>query len=288
MQNATIQINAMSGMGDIFCDIHIAVIIANAFKKEDCNTDLKFYWGPHPVDNKKIFDDSFFDNFNSVETIDKPIVLHFSGGLDTGVILSVINKYKLPIDIKMDNQGKVLLSTPDQQSPNFRSFANSKDKFPGFGFAQIPLENNRWLVSGHYGGIETLRFPQHVKSVFRHYELDYNEELQKNVGSYLYNFLQCADHNCDTTYPLFEFTDLVKAKCHILDAIKYNMEIQTIENNLLVLPWRQVEIPVAMLNLNINDFKEHVFHSTVHKKIIEMNDNKINNIIPTQKEKEIW
>ena len=73
MQNATIQINAMSGMGDIFCDIYIAVIIANAFKKEDCNTDLKFYWGPHPVDNKKIFDDSFFDNFNSVETIDKPI-----------------------------------------------------------------------------------------------------------------------------------------------------------------------------------------------------------------------
>ena len=73
MQNATIQINAMSGMGDIFCDIYIAVIIANAFKKEDCNTDLKFYWGPHPVDNKKIFDDSFFDNFNSVETINKPI-----------------------------------------------------------------------------------------------------------------------------------------------------------------------------------------------------------------------
>ena len=58
MQNATIQINAMSGMGDIFCDIYIAVIIANAFKKEDCNTDLKFYWGPHPVDNKKIFDDT--------------------------------------------------------------------------------------------------------------------------------------------------------------------------------------------------------------------------------------
>ena len=39
---------------------------------------------------------------------------------------------------------------------------------------------------------------------------------------------------------------------------------------------------------NFDDFKEHVFHSTVHKKIIEMNDNKINNIIPQQKEKEIW
>jgi hypothetical protein len=66
------------------------------------------------------------------------------------------------------------------------------------------------------------------------------------------------------------------------------MELQTLENNLFVFPWRQVEIPVAMLNLDFNDFKEHVFHSTVHKKIIEMNDNKINNIIPTQKEKEIW
>ena len=225
---------------------------------------------------------------NVLEAIDKPIVLHFSGGLDTGVILSVINKYKLPIDVKMDNQGKVLLSTPDQQSPNFRAFARSKDKFPGFGYAQIPLENNRWLVSGHYGGIEMIRFPQHVKSLFRHYGLDYNEELQKNAGSYLYNFLQCADHNCDTTYPQYEFTDIVETKCHILDALKYNMEIQTIENNLLVLPRRQVEIPVAMLNLNFDDFKEHAFHSTVHKKIIEMNDDKINNIIPTEKEKEIW
>ena len=73
MRNATIQINAMSGMGDIFCDIYISVIIANAFKKEGCNTDLKFYWGPHPVDNKKIFDNSFFDNFSSVETISSPI-----------------------------------------------------------------------------------------------------------------------------------------------------------------------------------------------------------------------
>ena len=95
-----------------------------------------------------------------------------------------------------------------------------------------------------------------------------------HVGSYLYNFLQCADHNCDKTYPQYEFTELVKTKCHILDAIKYNMELQSVEKNLFVFPWRQVEIPVAMLNLNFDDFKEHVFHSTVHKKIIEMNDNK--------------
>tara|TARA_R110002074_G_scaffold127137_1_gene265937 strand:- start:3256 stop:4383 length:1128 start_codon:yes stop_codon:yes gene_type:complete len=225
---------------------------------------------------------------NVLETIDKPIVLHFSGGLDTGVLLSIINKYNLPIEVKMDNQGKVLLNSNNDISPNFQHFVNSKSPFPGFAYKQIPLENKRWLVSGHYGGIEMLRFPQHVKSLFRHYDLDYNEELQKNVGSYLYNFLQCADHNCDETYPQYEFNDIVETKCHVLDAIKYNMEIQTIENNLLVLPWRQVEIPVAMLNLNINDFKEHVFHSTVHKKIIEMNDDKINNIIPTQKEKEIW
>ena len=56
MQNATIQINAMSGMGDIFCDIYIAVIIANAFKKEDCNTDLKFYWETCPRFKKSLFD----------------------------------------------------------------------------------------------------------------------------------------------------------------------------------------------------------------------------------------
>ena len=43
-----------------------------------------------------------------------------------------------------------------------------------------------------------------------------------------------------------------------------------------------------MLNLNFDTFKEHVFHSTVHKKIIEMCDEKIINIIPQEKEKEIW
>ena len=66
------------------------------------------------------------------------------------------------------------------------------------------------------------------------------------------------------------------------------MEIQSIENCEFIFPWRQIDIPVVMLNLNFDDFKEHAFHSTVHKKIIEMNDDKINNIIPTQKEKEIW
>ena len=66
------------------------------------------------------------------------------------------------------------------------------------------------------------------------------------------------------------------------------MELQTVDHNLFAFPWRQTGIPLAMLNLNFEDFKEHVLHSTVHKKIIEMNDDKINNIIPQQKEKEIW
>lgn len=223
-----------------------------------------------------------------LEVIDKPAVFHFSGGLDTGVILSVINKYKLPIEVKMDNQGKVVLNRPDDLTPNFQMFASQKNPFPGFGYKQVPIENKRWLVSGHYGGIEMLRFPQHVKSLFRHYGLDYNKELQKNKGSYLYNFLQCANHNCDKTYPAYKFDDITRTKNHILDAIKYNMELQSVDHNLFAFPWRQTDIPIAMLNLNFEDFKEHVFHSTVHKKIIEMNDDKINNIIPQQKEKEIW
>ena len=223
-----------------------------------------------------------------LEVADKPVVFHFSGGLDTGVILSIINKFKLPIEVKMDNQGKVVLNKPDDLSPNFQMFSNEKNPFPGFGYKQVPIENKRYLISGHYGGIEMLRFPQHVKYLFRHYDLDYNEELQKNEGSYLYNFLQCANHNCDKTYPAYEFDDITRTKNHILDAIKYNMELQTVDHNLFAFPWRQTGIPLAMLNLNFEDFKEHVFHSTVHKKIIEMNDDKINNIIPQQKEKEIW
>ena len=73
MKQATIQINGLSGVGDIFCDIYIAVNIANALKQDGCIPDLKFYWGPHPVDNEKIFDSNFFDNFSSVETINQPI-----------------------------------------------------------------------------------------------------------------------------------------------------------------------------------------------------------------------
>lgn len=225
---------------------------------------------------------------NALHVSKKPLVLHFSGGLDTGAILSIINKYSLPIKVKMDSQGKVLLSDFSEQSPTFRRFANSQSPFPGFAYKQVPIEQQKLLVSGHYGGIEMIRFPQHVKSIFKHYDLDYNEELQKCKGSYLYNFLQCADHNCDKTYPTYDFDDIIQTKCHILDAIKYNMEIQSIENCEFIFPWRQIDIPVVMLNLNFDDFKEHAFHSTVHKKIIEINDDKINNIIPTQKEKEIW
>ena len=224
----------------------------------------------------------------ALEQIDKPLVLHFSGGLDTGVLLAIRNKFNLPIEVKMDNQGKVLLSDTTEQSPNFRAFADSSGPFPGFAYKQVPLEQTKVLVSGHYGGIEMLRFPQHVKALFHHYNLDYNEELQKCKGSYLYNFLQCADHNCDTTYPAPGYDDIAQTRHWILNAIKYNMEIQSVEKCNYVFPWRQTDIPVQMLNLNFDTFKEHVFHSTVHKKIIEMCDEKIINIIPQEKEKEIW
>lgn len=226
---------------------------------------------------------------NALEVSNKPLIVHFSGGLDTGAIVSVINKYNLPIDVKTDSVGKVLLNDHTNRSPNFTAFATSKVKqFPGFSYNQIPIDQDNVVVSGHYGGIEMLRFPQHVKSIFNHYGLDYNNELQKCKGSYLYNFLQCADHNCDKTYPADESDTLLETKNWILDCIKYNMEIQSIENCEYVFPWRQTEIPVQMLNLNFESFKEHVFHSTVHKKIIEMNDKKIINFIPKEKEKEIW
>jgi len=224
----------------------------------------------------------------TLEAVDKPVVLHFSGGLDTGVLLAIINKFNLPIEVKMDNQGKVILSKPDEHTPNLRAFANSTPPFPGFAYKQVPLEQSKYLVSGHYGGIEMLRFPQHVKALFRHYDLDYNEELQKCKGSYLYNFLQCADHNCDKTYPAPEYDDIAQTRHWILDTIKYNMEIQTVEKFNFIFPWRQTDIPVQMLNLNFESLKEHVFHSTVHKKIIEMCDEKIISIIPQEKEKEIW
>ena len=44
MKQATIQINGLSGVGDIFCDIYIAVNIANALKQDGCIPDLKFYY----------------------------------------------------------------------------------------------------------------------------------------------------------------------------------------------------------------------------------------------------
>ncbi len=226
---------------------------------------------------------------NVLEISKKPLIVYFSGGLDTGAIVSVINKYNLPIEVKTDTVGKVILNNSDTRSPNFSYFATSKAKqFPSFSYNQVPIEEQNVLVSGHYGGIEMLRFPQHVKSIFKHYNLDYNSELQKCKGSYLYNFLQCADHNCDTTYPASNFDTLSETKNWIIDIIKYNMEIQSIENCEYVFPWRQLEIPKLMLNLNFETFKEHVFHSTVHKKIIEMNDKKIINFIPKEKEKEIW
>ena len=224
----------------------------------------------------------------ALEQINRPAVLHFSGGLDTGVLLAIINKFNLPVEIKMDNQGKVLLNQPHEQSPNFQLFAKGSANFPGFAYRQVPLEYSKYLISGHYGGIEMLRFPQHVKEMFQHFGLDYNEELQKCKGSYLYNFLQCADHNCDTTYPTPNYNDISESRYWILDQIKYNMEIQSVEKSNFIFPWRQTEIPIQMLNLNFESFKEHVFHSTVHKKIIEMCDEKIINIIPQEKEKEIW
>ena len=65
------------------------------------------------------------------------------------------------------------------------------------------------------------------------------------------------------------------------------MEIQTVEKFNFIFPWRQTDIPVQMLNLNFESFKEHVFqHGT--QKNPEMCDEKIINIIRQEKEKEIW
>jgi len=72
-QSATIQVNALSGMGDIFCDIYTSILISKELKSIGYKVDLLFYWGPHPVNLSEIFDQSFFDYFDSVNNIDRPI-----------------------------------------------------------------------------------------------------------------------------------------------------------------------------------------------------------------------
>lgn len=67
MNTAIIQINALSGMGDILCDIYHSILISQTLKKHSYNVSLIFYWAGHDTSFKKIFDDSFLNYFDSVE-----------------------------------------------------------------------------------------------------------------------------------------------------------------------------------------------------------------------------
>ena len=215
----------------------------------------------------KIIEEKIAERISSACSKFNKSILYFSGGLDTAVILAIIKKYKFPVTINYSTSGweiPDLLKSHKRsiRTPLYNEYIRSYECYKECMIAE-PFTA---VFTGFCGGIETMRFPMHMRSLYKCYDMDYDDIIDDYDDAYLtyFHISECLHH-----WENYEGGDLEGAREWILNAILCNKEILSIDHHNIIVPWRIPEVPQIMLGMSINDLTLQSFHSTMHKVIIE-------------------
>ena len=208
-------------------------------------------------------------------------MLYFSGGLDTAVVLAVIKKYKFPISVNFSTNGfeipqLVNMSKSALRTPLYNLFLSKYECYKEC----IVTEPFTGLFTGFSGGMETLRFPSHMRALYNCYGMDYDDVIDQYDDAYLTNF-HISEYIYDWEW--YQGGDLATAKKIILNQLLHNKEILPIDHHIMLVPWRIPQVPQLMLGMSMKDLTEHTFHSTLHKVIIENTFPDIIKLVPERK-----
>ena len=194
-------------------------------------------------------------------------ILYFSGGLDTAVVLAIIKKYNFPISVNYSTAGLnipqlVDFSKSSLRTPLYNSFLSKYECYREC----VVVEPFTGLFTGFSGGMETMRFPSHMRALYKCHGMDYDSIIDNYDDAYLTNF-----HISEYIYDWEWYQGGDIETCHewILNQLLHNKEIIPIDHHTILVPWRIPQVPQLLLGMSINDLTEQSFHSTLHKVIIE-------------------
>jgi hypothetical protein len=194
--------------------------------------------------------------------------LYTTGGLDTAALESIINNQQLDIEID-----RTLHRT--QRMPQWANRGIERrflaDYHPDL--RQIPPTNG-WLMTGHWGGVEMGRWPG-IARTYAHLDgWDYDQELERYRGSYLYNFLKSPLHRAadPNKYPGTKVTTDQEALDVATNILYHSHEVRDFDQTKLVTPFRNHNIHQIVHQLRPDLLLDNAFTSSLHMAVIEVND----------------
>lgn len=203
-----------------------------------------------------------FVNSNPVNPI-----MYFTRGLDTGVLKAIILKENLPIEISEKYTGQFL---PGDKHKSAATYTQKFLRVKHLNFGNIPPEQNVSIVTGLYGGMETLRWPASMRSLFNVHGLNYDKLHKDNYNGYLGKFLDSPYHEASNTkrYPPHKANNLVEAAFACDTMLMSLVEAWSIPGTRLFSPFRHRDIHWWAAALRPADLIKQAFHSELHKEMI--------------------
>lgn len=214
-----------------------------------------------------IMEEKIAERISSACSKNNKTVLYFSGGLDTAVVLAIIKKYNFPVAISYNTNGWNIPQLVEQHKRSVRSplYNAYIEKYECYQECVI-TEPFTGLFTGFSGGMETMRFPSHMRALYKCHGMDYDNIIDDYDDAYL-TYFHLSEYIYDWEW--YQGGDIEGTREWILNQLLHNKEIISMDHHNILVPWRVPEIPQLMLGMSINDLTEQSFHSTIHKVIIE-------------------
>lgn len=207
----------------------------------------------------------------SIRLGDKPAKLYTTGGLDTAVLEAVIrctdyaNRY-----VEIDRSLHGTKCDPRWASRG----AERRFLLPHHpDLKQIPPHRGV-LITGHWGGVALGRWPAIVRGYAKLDGWDYDQELERHRGSYLYNFLKSPTHRAadPNIYPGIDADTPEEVLDRASEILYHSHEVRNFDDTVLVTPFRHADLHQVVHQLKPELLLDNAFTSSLHMAIIEVCD----------------
>lgn len=205
---------------------------------------------------------------NSIRNQPNTPKLYTTGGLDTAVLEAVISASNLDVEIDRSLHGT-------RCDPRWSTRGAERRMLLPYhpDLKQIPPHRGS-LVTGHWGGVAMGRWPGIVRTYAHLDGWDYDEELERHQGSYLYNFLKSPTHRATdkNLYPGTPATTDQEALDRATEILYHSHEVRNFDDTVLITPFRSQEIHQFVHQLKPELFRDNAFTSSLHMAVIEICD----------------
>lgn len=211
--------------------------------------------------------DILIEKFKNLQYCKLPIKLYFTGGLDTGLAMAIMNfleiKYEL-ISEKLD------CSKEDYLLKKLKHLASIDNSY--LAYTQLhTYEDKCLIVSGTYGDDSFLREPGQLAIFLKIHKINIFSMLHED--SYNYHFF-----NRKNLKEMFLNSFVNNKKYHLNDIFLKNVNSYQhwhINNTLTFTPFQDIDILKLVINMPLDVLNSQILDCTINKRLIAEFDNSV-------------